>query len=80
MKTEYKIEGTNLVLGVSEDVKVDGDKDGIASVTGALSLSLTLNGLEIADELLKSNDIAKKIIEKLKGLGLIKGEAPAVQA
>jgi hypothetical protein len=77
MKTEYKMEGMNLVLGVSEDVKVDGDKDGVASVTGGLSLNLTLNGLEIADELLKSSDLAKKIKEKLVGLGLIKEDAPA---
>lgn len=82
MKTEYKLEGMNLVLGVSEDMKVDGDKDGVASVTGGLSLNLTLNGLEIVDELLKSSDLAKKIKEKLIGLGLIKedAQAPAVEA
>jgi len=78
VKTEYKVEGTNLKVAVSHDVVYDSDKDGVAAVDAKVVLDLTLNGMELADELLKSTAIAQKIKEKLIGLGLIKPDAVVV--
>ncbi len=70
MKPEMKLEGKTLKLKIAESAQYDSDKDGIAAAKASIVLELELDGLEIADELLKSSDIAQKIAEKLKALGL----------
>ena len=72
MKTEYKIDGTKLKLAVEESLKYDADKDAVASAEAALKLEVTIDGLELMDELLKSNDLVKKAHDKLIELGVIK--------
>lgn len=70
MKPEMKLEGKVLKLKVAESVSYDSDKDGIAAAKASVNLEIELDGLEIADELLKSSEIAQKIAAKLKDLGL----------
>lgn len=70
MKPEMKLEGKNLKLKIAESAAYDSDKDGVAAAKASIVLELELDGLEIADELLKSSEVAQKIAEKLKALGL----------
>jgi len=70
MKPEMKLEGKVLKLKAAESVAYDSDKDGITAAKASVNLEIELDGLEIADELLKSSEIAQKIAEKIKALGL----------
>ena len=66
MALEYKLEGDKLIVKLDHATGVDQDKDGEQSVAIKGSLELVLDGSEVADELLKSNDMLAKIKEKLK--------------
>lgn len=71
MKPELKLEGKMLKMKLAESAQYDSDKDGVAAAKASLNLEIELDGLEIADELLKSSELAQKIAEKLKALGLV---------
>lgn len=72
MKTDYKVEGDQLVFQLSEDKKVDSDNDGEASVSIEASIKVVADGSEILEELLKSNSLAQKAKDYLIKLGLVK--------
>lgn len=65
MKPEFKVEGDVLKITAKEEVQVDSDGDGQAAIKGSLSLDLELDGSEVIDELVKSNEMVAKIKEKL---------------
>lgn len=71
MKPEIKVEGKTVKMKVAEAYSYDSDKDGVAAAKASIALEFELDGLELADELLKSSDVAQKIKEKLIALGLI---------
>lgn len=65
LKPELKLEGDKLVVSLGYQAEVDTDNDGIASAKADVSVKFELIGLEVADELLKSSELAQKIKEKL---------------
>lgn len=70
MKPEIKVEGKTVIFKAEHSAAYDSDKDGVAAAEAAVSLSFKIDGLELADELLKSSELAQKIKEKLAALGL----------
>lgn len=61
----YKMDGTKLLISGEVGGGVDKDQDGVESVKASIVLNLEANGLEIMDELMKSNEVLGKIKEKL---------------
>lgn len=68
MAVQYKVEGDKLILSLALEQGVDQDKDGEMSVKAVGSLSIELDGSEVADELLKSSSLLQSLKEKL-GVG-----------
>lgn len=65
MKPAIKVEGDNLIVETVLEHGVDTDADGIKAAHISGSIKLVLDGSELVDELVKSNEIVAKIKEKL---------------
>lgn len=64
MKVSTKVEGTVVIINAELNYKLDKDADGTASVEAKSVNEIKLNGLELADELLKEVKILDYIKEK----------------
>lgn len=64
-KPQIKMEGDTLKITYNDGIIVDQDQDGKAAFKAEVSLNVEVQGMEAADELLKSTKIVEYIKAKL---------------